>query len=78
MMTSSLIGYLEFWLDPVVGVLSLLDLILGIAVVFFGLSIIELKGKFRYLSRWVTMMVCLLLILYTVFFSLHVRSLVNL
>jgi hypothetical protein len=73
LMTSTLGGYLQFWLDPVVGVLSFGDLILSTALVFFGLSIYEMKGKFRSLSRWITMMTCLLLVLYIVFLCLNVR-----
>jgi hypothetical protein len=76
MVSSLLVGYLQFWLDPVVGFLSFGDLILSTALVFFGLSIYELIGKFRSLAKWVTMMTCLLLVLYIVFLCLNVRILV--
>jgi hypothetical protein len=75
--TSLLVGYLQFWLDPVIGFLSFGDIILTTALLFFGLSIYELKGKFRSLARWLTMMTTLLLVLYIVFLCLNVRSFIN-
>lgn len=74
MVTSTLVGYFKFWLDPVIGVLSFGDLILSTVLVFFGLSIHEMNGNLKSPARWITMMTCLLLVSYIVFLCLNVRS----
>lgn len=77
LVTSTDNGYATFWLEPAIGFLSLGDLILSTALFFLGLAIYELIGKFRSFRNWITLVTCLLLVVYALTLCLNVRNLAS-
>jgi len=73
MIVSTVVWYSPFWLNPVIGFLSRGDLIVISASGLWVFSIIDLKDKLKSPNSWLTMVTCLLLVLYTAGICLRAR-----
>lgn len=74
MVTSSgVVWYGAFWIDPVIGFISIGDIIVTTAFGLWVFSIIDLRAKLKCPNTWLTMLTCLLLVLYTLGICLRAR-----